>query len=372
MNYNDSFVGAEGLNYPVNGKPIFHEDFAEEHAGLFDEISGRESDLFSAGILFGFSCSISGTSIIITPGAARDPFSRRIRVQNDTTIEIPNGHTVRIVVRHKWASKNYTPDGSSDEKTRRSHSFEFAALIETDSISDGDVPLWKITRAGTSLTINEDLRSKVKSRVSFFGGIPIGGIIPYLPGYFTTGSNGGFFNVALALPDELREANGALCFDIDSPLFNGTGRYLPNLTDNRFLSGSNAPGSVGGQNSFQLTTANLPPHTHSITHDHGSHLHSGWSGGMTSGNPHSHGLNNVLYNDGDPYDGVWQPGAGTIYRTDAKGRNPEASNVDHGHAIGIGGTNISYTGNSSDGAFSNSSIENRPLYLTCKYLIRIK
>lgn len=82
---------------------------------------------------------------------------------------------------------------------------------------------------------------------------------------------------------------------------NGTSNFaLPNMTD-RMPSGTSAsrtPGAVGGSATASVAVANLPPHTHSINHDHagqasasnGAHTHeinrrtaAGTTGGVAMG-----------------------------------------------------------------------------------------
>lgn len=100
------------------------------------------------------------------------------------------------------------------------------------------------------------------------GGVPVGSIIAWLPGYFANGSNGTYAGVAIALPDYWKECTGDALNDSDSPIFNGAGRYLPNLTDSRFLMGNTAgnAGVIGGDNSsFDHTHAFTQPSAHTIT-----------------------------------------------------------------------------------------------------------
>jgi len=95
---------------------------------------------------------------------------------------------------------------------------------------------------------------------------PVGAIIPIVRAYFTNGSNGGMTAVGTNSAAGLNAlynaggwyvCNGAALNLVDSPIFNGAGRYLPNLTDARFLEGSTAYGATGGSNSMA--------HTHNVT-----------------------------------------------------------------------------------------------------------
>jgi len=164
-------------------------------------------------------------------------------------------------------------------------------------------------------------------------GVPVGSIIPYLGGYFTNGSNGGFAMVmasantieavnVLLNPDGWYVCDGSELNDPESPIFNGSGRYLPNLTDDRFIMGDTVGGGVGGDNSMahthgigSYTMGSSGSHSHSIdppnttTSSGGSHAHSinppntytSYSGGhshsvdppstsTSTGGSHTHGV----------------------------------------------------------------------------------
>jgi hypothetical protein len=220
---------------------------------------------------------------------------------------------------------------------------------------------------------------------------PVGSIVSYLPGYFTNGANGGYAGLGLTLSGRWKVCDGSACNDTESPIFNGNGRYLPNLTDNRFLMGSNTPGGIGGQNSYTISTGNLPPHTHVITHDHGDHTHTGTTGTVSSN--HQHFLDITSSTNGShQHDIIMSSGHSGSFavaiggdstqqsgRVVASGNHNHATSgwtggfsADHTHDFTTKSTGISYTGSSENGGFANSAIENRPLYLSCKYIIRIK
>lgn len=85
---------------------------------------------------------------------------------------------------------------------------------------------------------------------------PIGSIIAYNPGYFTDAVNGGFTAVGPSgnsvsafntyLPANWRVCDGTALNDSQSPIFNGAGRFLPQLTSQRFLRGNTTSGGQGG------------------------------------------------------------------------------------------------------------------------------
>lgn len=135
-------------------------------------------------------------------------------------------------------------------------------------------------------------RWKLQS-VPMTNSIPVGCVIPFIGGYFSNGSNGGFTNVigndaatvnALVSGSGFRVCDGTALNLAGSSIFNGAGRYLPNLTDSRFLMGYSAAGSVGGNNSSAhshsfdhahttgdctLTSAQIPAHTHPLSGNFG-------------------------------------------------------------------------------------------------------
>lgn len=141
------------------------------------------------------------------------------------------------------------------------------------------------------------------------GGVPIGAVIPFIGGYFTNGSNAGYTNVlggtagnTIANVNSLLNStgwyvcNGATINLANSPIFNGSNRYLPNITDSRFIMGSTSSGSIGGSNSTDhLHVMNGHTHgmghTHPIPHTHNvaAHSHTMQSHEHTVPN-HTHGI----------------------------------------------------------------------------------
>lgn len=241
---------------------------------------------------------------------------------------------------------------------------------------------------------------------------PIGSIIAYNPGYFTNGINGSFTLVGPAtnnaagvnayLPTNWRVCNGAELNDSSSPIFNGAGRYLPNLTDSRFLMGSTASGSIGGSAGATLTEANLPSHTHSINHDHGvfsslsnsvghthgiDHDHGAFN--TSSGGSHTHntpsvlGLNSTPFYSGAAYN---VPG-GTFYGFYGGQYQVAATDSAHVHSIDVpyysgtsGGESVThthivdvpnFTGNSG-ATGAGAPFLTLPTYLSTLFIMRVK
>jgi hypothetical protein len=101
--------------------------------------------------------------------------------------------------------------------------------------------------------------------------LPVGSIIQYIPGYFADGSNGVYTNVlptadTIAAVNTLQNPGGWYVCDgaqltlADSPIYNTADpildpRFLPNLTDDRFIMGDTAIGALGGSNTQAHTHA---------------------------------------------------------------------------------------------------------------------
>ena len=96
--------------------------------------------------------------------------------------------------------------------------------------------------------------------------LPVGSLIQYIPGYFANGVNGPYTNVlptddtiasvnTLQNPAGWYVCNGAVLNLPGSPIYAGAGRYLPNLTDDRFIMGDTAIGALGGSNTQAHTHA---------------------------------------------------------------------------------------------------------------------
>lgn len=132
-------------------------------------------------------------------------------------------------------------------------------------------PLWFNGTLWRTFAAEEDIASSATQP-------PVGSIVAYNPGYYGDGANGTFTRVGPAsnnaagvnayLPANWRVCDGSALNDSGSPIFNGSGRFLPNLTDDRFLMGDTAAGTAGGSNSSAHThsvTSNVAVAAHSIT-----------------------------------------------------------------------------------------------------------
>ncbi len=233
-----------------------------------------------------------------------------------------------------------------------------AGLIEdiADYTNQGSVTatVAEINTLASSGITNADLvkvHAITQSAAQINNSPPIGTILAYMPGYFTDNANAGFTyqlvsaNTVAAVNALLNDegyyvCNGAALNDSDSTIFNGAGRYLPNLTDDRFLMGDTVAGGTGGANSndishthttaeHTLTTDEIPAHTH--TYDKP----------VSGSTVLSVGLNYARV---------------TVTSAQASGSAGGGSAHEHGDT----------------GSAGSETLENKPLYLSCYYIMRVK
>jgi len=204
-------------------------------------------------------------------------------------------------------------------------------------------------------------------------GVPVGAIVAYLTGYFVNDSNSTFMPIALTLPNGWKVCDGALCNDAQSPIFNATGRYLPNLTDSRFIMGSIAAlaGGIGGNANNQVTLAieNLPSHVHTMNHTHSV------TGTISSTNTdHSHEVGTFSSMNPWGQGSVSRPYmiSGAAYATGTSCLSSGAlSNQTHSHSFSSGVAAQSATTNTGS-VGSGTAFSILPKYLTAAYIMRIK
>lgn len=250
-------------------------------------------------------------------------------------------------------------------------------------------------------------------------GVPIGSIVPFIPGYFGDGSNGSFTyalvsaNTIAAVNTLLNSkgwyvCNGAAPNTPKSPIFNASDRYLPNLTDDRFLMGDTVAAGTGGANSSNLahthttgdhalTEAELATHNHTvsvtntssaatITYDHV--LASKATANLTlpknsqTSSPSGPTENDLWWDTDDDLLYKWGGSswaevtstmdlAASIAQTGGANSvsvNPSA----HTHTASSGNIGSGTAHNhGTTGSSGSSSQENRPVYLSCFYIMRV-
>jgi len=201
------------------------------------------------------------------------------------------------------------------------------------------------------------------------GGGFVGQISAFVGGYFTNGANGGFTSVlgntasninTLLNPDGFYVCDGSALNLPDSPIFNGSGRYLPNLSDSRFIQGSLSAGGSGGSSTMS--------HTHTIYHTHGmSHTHNTRSLTLSVAHLayHRHGITYYGGGAGTGLLGGRNSGAVGVYSGYA------GSNSAHNHGATYS-SSISSTGGSSASSSGGATVtENRPKFLSAVYVMKV-
>jgi hypothetical protein len=187
--------------------------------------------------------------------------------------------------------------------------------------------------------------------------IPEGTIIPWIGGYFTDGANGGYTRVlgsanTVAAVNTLWNTYGLYVCDgaalnlSTSTIFNGADRYLPNLTDDRFLMGDTLCGGTGGANTNShthavgtLAAANEEAHTHGIgtyaAANESAHTHAGGTLAAANNGGHGHGLGTLAtVADGShdhTFSGTTATSAASVWV--ASGPDSEVSVVTHDHTF---------------------------------------
>jgi len=203
--------------------------------------------------------------------------------------------------------------------------------------------------------------------------VPCGSIVAWVGGYFTNSINSdyqfvlGTSNSIAAIndyvdPDGFRVCDGSEYNNPNSPIFNGAGRHLPNLTDNRFIMGDTQVGGIGGNNVFS--------HNHTIAHTHTvdiANFNCGYTTLTTTQIPaHNHQM-------------PW----GTEVGSSGYIRSPSQSDNNHNfnpltsttggggghiHAINPPATTSGGTSVTHSGTFTQ---DNRPDWLACVYIMRV-
>jgi hypothetical protein len=232
------------------------------------------------------------------------------------------------------------------------------------------------------------------------GLVPIGTIIDYIPGYFTDGVNGSptITSIATLLGyyTNWKACDGSLFQDAQSPIFNGTGRYLPKLDDSRFVMGFTSAGTIGGNN-FMNDHAHVGTSGNaSATH---AHSYSGTSSGHNVGHTHTgttvaepnhtHGFKiaslsgasaastpriDVYYQVGAYYQTQYTDGAGNHSHTFTS----DGVSNDHTHTysgnVSAGGDVHTHTTTVGSGTnpIGSNTVDNRPKFLSAYKLMRVK
>lgn len=207
------------------------------------------------------------------------------------------------------------------------------------------------------------------SSTTVSGAVPIGTIVAYIGGYFASSGNWSFTsvtgNTVAAVNNALNSSGWFVCNGVTcnqsangATIYNTSERYLPDLTDSRFIQGYTSVGTTGGSNSGSASVSN---HSHYIST---GTLTSSSTTLSTSQIPsHHHGASGQTMFIGDGVPG----NAGITIGSDGYYRRPVVS-------TGGGGSHshtTSYSGYTSSTGSDSISWDNRPTFLNALYIIRV-
>ena len=323
---------------------------------------------------------------------------------------------------------DYGTGGSSIYYTDSTKTYTFEdSASDNAALEIGDLTCEDITSSGTitaggALTVSGTATldgtttiagtTTATGAVTFSGNtsgrgiIPVGGILPLMANLTgitdvtaTTAADSNGFVVC----------GGQTISDASSPL---NGQTIPNINNSVFLMGSSTAGSTGGANSLTLSEAQLPSHTHSIDHGHAdtfslsnatfassththdmSHTHM-WSYVDTNGDMHSlsssdDSITSLSNTDTEwcnvnqaPVDTAAQGMSAALASTSlyttgvidaptGSGSSAVTGSSASTNTVTLSGAVTDHSGNSGSTG-SGSSVDNRPSYITCKFIMRIE
>lgn len=316
--------------------------FDYKHPALGDSFNSILVDIVKPGLYDGGTLTYLGTSAIIAPFVLYIKYSasKGIRVKTSSTVTITATEANPIIYcTYSWSSviENWLDFGVCNSGTIPSNAVVFGETTWSGGVING---------------ITYNYRTIGIASMS----VPIGTIVAWLPGYFADGSNGTYTAVSIGLPDEWKECTGAALNDANSLIYNGAGRYLPNLTDDRFLMGDIAAsaGGIGGSNTIavsQQPTFTYPNHQHQI----GEYVGSTFTYTYYDSTGTSHNL----------YSAANSPNAASGSAIRAFDTNLASDDTMYSKTDGGGSCTRTADVNLSTG-------DNRPLYLSVRYITRIK
>ena len=250
--------------------------------------------------------------------------------------------------------------------------------------------------AGTGITLTQS-GQQISIAASGGAGVPVGTIVAFSGGYFTGANNTGTWtdvlgNTIATVNSYVASSGFVVCDgtapnDPASPIFDTTAKYLPNLTDSRFLQGSTAAGTIGGSNSFTLSATNLPAFTIS-TDSSGA-----YSATTAAGDGHGHGFNLYTRSVHSASNYIRNQFVATDAYTATRGANITISSISTAESFGVpvagglGGNSFnvtvattsnlashahSITTGPGNGGMNSTAVSNQPKYFSAFYIIRIK
>lgn len=240
------------------------------------------------------------------------------------------------------------------------------------------------------------------------GILPVGSVIPLMSNL--TGATA-VTATTVADANGFVVCGGQVISDGTSPL---NGQTIPNINNSVFLMGSGTAGTTGGANSITLSEAQLPAHVHTINHTHANSF--ALSNATFGSSTHTHGMahthqwahyqnsnkqyysrntsstaSSSITNGNDTFWSFNDAGTGSsdtivnnlsantdLYTTGAlspptgaAGATAATATPSATQTVTIAGSITTMTGNSGSTG-SGSTVDNRPSFITAKYIMRVK
>ncbi len=240
MNENDR--GLSGVNYPENGKKWYQADFQEEQSRISTSVLDRESDILSAGVISGWEVSLSPSPGILTvsPGSGRDTLQRRLQSSASKEVSIPDGQTSIIVARHAWIDEDYFST-AQEKNSVHIPSIIFMAVSDAQA---NDIPLCRVSRNGTVISILADLRNMAKIKPTALSADSVKECSP--DAEITSGKKIVLFSANGSIESDVTGSAAKLGGELPSFYSPSTHSHnLAELTERSYFSLTERPSSVG-------------------------------------------------------------------------------------------------------------------------------
>lgn len=202
------------------------------------------------------------------------------------------------------------------------------------------------------------------------GMVPVGTIIAVSQGYHADATNGAFVGAADSIGDGWQACDGSAINDAESPIWNAASRFVPDLTDSRFLQGAVTAGSTGGSNGGNATSGGSATFNRNTMN--------------SSQSSHSHTSNNMIaritVNSGwnihyQQRSGASQWDATRMLNFSSSESGTAGDNLTEGADVEgtTSSTTVSWSSSTVTTSFTQPTVtNNRPLFVSTAYYIRIK
>lgn len=163
--------------------------------------------------------------------------------------------------------------------------------------------------------------------------------------------------------------SGALYTNSKSSVYYTSNRYLPNLTDGRFVRGDTTVGGTGGSTNHTMSNNTMPSHNHghNINDSDNNHGHSGYN---NSNEVHDH--SDRWWNVGGNWLTINRRNANVTTTTNYSLGSNETGSMKHTHDVNSTNTNHGHNINTSVGnTGGNSAFSILPAYTNYFYTTRV-